>query len=65
MNAKKCKALRKAVRENAPIELMETKYLVLRASSMTKRQFTLSDCWRGRYQKMKKNSKRLKDDKHK
>lgn len=54
MNAKKCKALRKAIRENAPIDLKETKYLVLRASSLTKRQFTLADCWRGRYRQMKK-----------
>lgn len=55
MNLKKAKQLRKLIRENTPLDLKETKYLVLRASSKTKRQFTLADCWRGRYQQMKKS----------
>ncbi len=58
MNLKKAKHLRRLIRDFTPQELKETKYLVIRASSKTKRQFTLADCWRGRYQQMKKKLKR-------
>lgn len=53
MNAKKCKELRRITKQTSP-GLEETKYLVLRASTLTHRQFTLADCQRGRYQQMKK-----------
>jgi len=54
MNQKKAKALRKVISLAVPAELKETRYKVLRASTTSHRQFVLADCWRYRYQQLKK-----------